>query len=116
MKPYFSFQFIAIFNICCLALGPAFSHAFVHVLPLARRTTTTTSPSIRSMDTLNNHEINIEALVDEAAAAVRSEPAPGQGVLDNGVSQLIDEDKEEDMQTEMDRKHMNLAIEMVHSR
>jgi hypothetical protein len=71
------------------------------------------------MDTLNNHEMNIEALVDEAAAAsatVGSESLPIQGVLDNGVSQLIDEDKEEDMQAEMDRKHMNLAIQMVNSR
>ena len=73
------------------------------------------------MDTLNNHEMNIEALVDEAAAAsaaatVGSESLPIQGVLDNGVSQLIDEEKEEDMQAEMDRKHMNLAIQMVNSR
>jgi hypothetical protein len=74
------------------------------------------SPSILSMDTLNSHELNIEALVDEAAAAAGelSESEAAQGLLDNGVSQLIDE--EDDMQTEMDRKHMKLAIQMATSR
>ena len=69
------------------------------------------------MDTLNNHELNMESLVDEAASAsALTESAAVLGVLDNGVSQLIDEDEEDDVQTEMDRKHMNLAIQMATSR
>lgn len=105
--------------IMCVTLRTAHTHAFVHVLPLQSLAprTTSMSPSILSMDTLNNHELNMESLVNEAASAsALAESAAVLGVLDNGVSQLIDEDEEDDVQTEMDRKHMNLAIQTATSR
>ncbi len=115
MRTFSPSQFTAIF---CVAFWSAHTHAFIHVHPLQSLAprTTSMSPSILSMDTLNSHELNIEALVDEAAAAAGelSESEAAQGLLDNGVSQLIDE--EDDMQTEMDRKHMKLAIQMATSR
>lgn len=106
------------------------SNAFVFQVPAL----TFTGPAHRSIrsstssttgrlftDTVNSNshmqesELKIEELVDEAVYS--ASVSDDSGVLDNSDADLlIDEEDELDAQTLMDRKHMELAIQMAKSK
>lgn len=68
---------------------------------------------------MQESDLKIEELVDEAvySASASASLSADPGVLDNSDPELlIDEEDELDAQTLMDRKHMELAIQMAKSK
>ena len=98
---------------CLLLVAASLWTAHGFVLPSPRSPVTS-----RLFMATTDKGLDIEALVDEAVVPRHAldNAVETHEVLDNGVTQLIVEDDEDDEQTEMDRKHMNLAIQMAQSR
>ena len=103
------------------------SNGFVFQIPTAHRSIPSSTKLFTDTINSNNHkqqdELKIEELVDEAVysaasvATASSGAAVRDGDLDNSATELlIDDDDESDEQTLMDRKHMNLAIQLARAK